>query len=62
MNLAWIHYGGLPHGIPHIRDFTAKCEYYEVRKRKPSDFECESDGHYLCRECPYLTNAELFSE
>ncbi len=44
----------MPHGIPGIRDPEAPCTGYEPRKHEHGDYECESDGHYLCAECAHL--------
>lgn len=43
----------LPTGIPGIRDVDAPCTGYAPRKRVMGDAlpECETDGHYLCKEC-----------
>lgn len=45
--------GNLPDGIPGVRDQLHQCTGYAPRKRKPmiDHFECNGDGHYLCREC-----------
>lgn len=39
-------------GIPFIRDVSHPCDCYNPRPREPGDHpECQTDGHYLCREC-----------
>jgi hypothetical protein len=44
-----------PVGIPGNRDPENICECYEPRKKKPGDWDdCQSDGHYLCKECCHL--------
>lgn len=52
----WAMPGGpMPTGIPGIRDPENRCTGYEPRRRGGGDFDCESDGHYLCRECAHFT-------
>lgn len=43
----------LPVGIPGIRDTDNPCTGYSPRKRLLGDHaaECQTDGHYLCKEC-----------
>ena len=45
-------------GVPGIRDPNAKCPMYAPRKRVTDDVanECETDGHYLCKECAFNIN------
>jgi len=41
-------------GDPFVRDPDFPCEHFESRPWRPGDFnDCETDGHYLCRECPH---------
>lgn len=42
-----------PLGTPYVRDADNICEVFTPLKRKlPKSWaECESDGHYLCKEC-----------
>lgn len=50
----------LPVGIPGMRDPDHKCAGYAPRKRMAGDAsnECESDGHYLCKECAFLISGQ----
>ncbi len=49
----------LPTGIPRHRDPENTCTLYEPRQRELGDFqECQSDGHYLCKECCHLKPEE----
>jgi hypothetical protein len=42
--------GGVPVGIPGMRDPEARCEAYAPRPFRAGDFTgCRGDGHYLCR-------------
>jgi hypothetical protein len=43
-----------PTGIPGNRDPDNVCSAFAPRKRELSDFPCNSDGHYLCRECAHF--------
>ena len=44
-----------PTGLPFMRDPDAPCHCYEPRRKHVRDFgDCESDGHYLCKECCHL--------
>ena len=41
-----------PDGIPFNRSPDSECTAYEPRKWQIQDFnDCNTDGHYLCREC-----------
>jgi hypothetical protein len=42
-----------PIGLPGNRDPENICEAYSPRRPLKSDFgaDCETDGHYLCKEC-----------
>lgn len=41
-----------PVGLPLMRDPDHRCNAYEPRPRQLGDWrDCESDGHYLCKEC-----------
>jgi len=45
----------MPAGVPGNRDPESKCPGYEPRERRQGDWsDCESDGHYLCKECCHL--------
>jgi hypothetical protein len=47
-----------PVGLPLMRDPDARCNSYEPRLWQMGDFrDCQSDGHYLCRECCHLDPA-----
>lgn len=39
-------------GDEHVRDPEAPCEAFE--KGKPKG-DCETDGHYMCRECRFAS-------
>jgi len=45
--------GTLPDGIPGLRSVGYECSGYAPRKRDPIKdyYECNGDGHYLCKEC-----------
>jgi hypothetical protein len=45
----------LPVGIPGMRDPDNTCAGYTPRKRLLLDVaaDCETDGHYLCKECAF---------
>jgi len=40
-------------GEPHVRDPDFICRDFEPGERVPTA-TCESDGHYLCKECRWL--------
>jgi len=47
-------------GVPHIRDFDNPCFYYEPSIPDLNVFPdcgCDTDGHYLCRECQHRRQA-----
>lgn len=49
----------VPDGVPHIRDAKQQCRMYEPRYPHLQDWaSCESDGHYLCKECCHLRKAD----
>jgi hypothetical protein len=50
--------GKMPAGVPRVRDPEAPCTGFAPRKPKPGDYECRSDGHYLCAECAHLAPPE----
>jgi hypothetical protein len=39
-------------GQPGVRDTFNPCEYFQYGV---ASGDCESDGHYMCKECRYLT-------
>jgi hypothetical protein len=43
-----------PTGIPGNRDPDNVCTAFNPRPRHHHDFPCNSDGHYLCRECAHF--------
>jgi hypothetical protein len=47
-----------PVGLPGNRDPENECEYYAPRKRHINDAKavCETDGHYLCKDCIWNIN------
>jgi hypothetical protein len=43
-----------PVGIPHNRDPENPCEGYAPREKRLGDWDdCETDGHYLCKNCAH---------
>jgi hypothetical protein len=47
--------GRKPVGVPGNRDPDHRCDSYAPRKLLPGEWaDCQSDGHYLCRECCHL--------
>lgn len=46
-----------PFGVPFNRDPENICESYEPRKKKGDWDDCQSDGHYLCKQCCHLKEA-----
>jgi hypothetical protein len=46
----------MPTGIPGNRDPEHPCEAFAPRPKNSADWGgCESDGHYLCRECAHMS-------
>jgi hypothetical protein len=46
-----------PDGLPFMRSPNAVCHFFEPRPREMGDFhDCQSDGHYLCKECCHLSD------
>ncbi len=42
----------VPDGVPTVRSMADPCPAYAPRKSRSGDWQnCETDGHYLCREC-----------
>lgn len=55
--------GKLPVGLPGNRDPESPCAHYFPVKNPSGHGPCESDGHYMCRDCEWLTaerREELF--
>lgn len=51
--------GRIPVGLPGHRDPDNKCrEYFPVLKPSGKG-PCESDGHYLCSECEWITQGRI---
>jgi len=52
---AYKHYTGsdkvAPLGTRFIRDPDAPCEEYDPRKHLGTWADCDTDGHYLCKNC-----------
>ena len=48
----------MPVGIPGNRDPNARCDGFAPRNRFGSDFTCDGDGHYLCKECAHHKKEE----
>lgn len=50
----------MPIGVPFYRDIDNPCPAYEPRRKLFDDFsECQSDGHFLCRECCHYNKDRL---
>lgn len=47
----------IPDGTPHIRDIDDPCEEFEPGEREQFP-QCQSDGHYLCKECRHYKEEE----
>lgn len=61
--VAEINGARVPDGTPGVRDADAPCESFDPAGK---DFEdapgrgtCETDGHYICRECVHISIAAL---
>ena len=50
--------GPVPVGLPGNRDPEHPCAHYFPVKR-PGGGPCESDGHYLCSDCEWITPGRL---
>lgn len=51
--------GKKPVGIPGNRDPNNPCTAFEPRPVKQGDWgDCQTDGHYLCRECCHWDGEE----
>jgi hypothetical protein len=49
-----------PVGIPARRDPDSVCEAYSPRKRNEGEWNgCQTDGHYLCKECALIDEEKL---
>jgi hypothetical protein len=51
--------GPVPSGLPGHRDPDATCRAYFPVKAPSGDGPCESDGHYLCSGCEWITAERL---
>ena len=57
--------GATPTGLPGHRDPGKRCDFYwptdrSASLRRPvSAGPCQSDGHYLCRDCEWLDPERL---
>jgi hypothetical protein len=47
-----------PVGIPGNRDPEHPCTGFEPRRKHPSDWGCQSDGHYPCEGCCHRDEPE----
>ena len=48
-----------PHGVPGMRDPEMPCTAFAPRPALSTDWgNCESDGHYLCKECAHFDPGE----
>lgn len=49
----------IPDGTPGIRDVDAPCEAFEPAGepwvRAAGNGDCDTDGHYICRECVHIS-------
>lgn len=51
--------GKIPDGIPGMRSKDSECTGYSPRMRRAGDWECDGDGHYLCKGCAmYMPQVE----
>jgi hypothetical protein len=51
-----------PVGIPGMRDPNSPCEAFTPRQKYNDDWsDCQTDGHYLCRECA-LIRQDIYQE
>jgi hypothetical protein len=50
---------GVPTGLPGHRDPESKCEFYWPVNRPSGQGPCQSDGHYLCVGCEWITAERL---
>lgn len=48
----------IPDGIPGIRDARHRCHGYDPGPR--GGWDCQSDGHYLCRGCSHYRPAAYY--
>jgi len=48
-----------PVGLPGNRDPEHMCRYYSPVSRPDGTGSCETDGHYLCRECDHISSDAL---
>lgn len=51
-----VKFNGL--GVPGLRDKENPCEVYAPSPGNSHIGECESDGHYLCKECRHFNHVE----
>lgn len=51
--------GKIPTGLPGHRDPDSRCDQYFPVLKPSGNGPCESDGHYLCRECEWVTQDRL---
>ena len=53
----------LPDGEPGVRDVDAPCDVFEPvgapYQYSKGTGECDTDGHYLCRECVHISLHEV---
>jgi hypothetical protein len=47
-------------GAPGVRDPDAPCAEFEPGS--PDDGSCETDGHYMCRECKHAAGNDSSAE
>ncbi|WP_416437888.1 hypothetical protein [Phnomibacter sp. MR] len=45
-----------------MNQIRTDCTDFELRKNEFENGLCETDGHYLCRNCKHLAPYELMSE
>lgn len=51
-----------PAGIPGRRDPDSLCDAYAPRAKNKGEWDgCQTDGHYLCRECALMDEDKLKS-
>lgn len=55
----WVTPGTIkPVGIPGNRDPVSPCAGYEPVKRAGYTWDCQGDGHYLCKACCHFEHLE----
>ncbi len=50
---------GIPTGLPGHRDPESRCDQYFPVKKPSGQGPCQSDEHYLCAGCEWITAERL---